>query len=227
MNKAILVAFPLLAVLLAAGGKGASEPDLPLLLQEDFSQGAQRWAPTDPEAWKVISEGSRPLYSLFQQSRYEPPVRSPRNLSLLQDLWVSDFVLEARVRSTSREYGHRDLCFFFGHQDPSHFYYVHLASQADPHAHSIFLVNGAPRVSIASRRTEGVRWIDHHFHTVRIERRLQEGSIRVFFDDLSEPVMEAVDSTFGPGRVGIGSFDDTGDFQEIRLWGIQVEPPSR
>ena len=63
------------------------------------------------------------------------------------------FVLDVKVRSTTRDYGHRDLCLFFGHQDPSHFYYVHLGKQADEHANSIFIVNGKPRVSIAESRT--------------------------------------------------------------------------
>ena len=31
-----------------------------------------------------------------------------------------------------------------------------------------------------------------------------------------------VDKTFTSGRIGIGSFDDTGDFDSVRLWGRTV-----
>jgi hypothetical protein len=31
----------------------------------------------------------------------------------------------------------------------------------------------------------------------------------------------AVDKTLGHGLVGIGSFDDTGSFDDIKLWGIE------
>jgi hypothetical protein len=36
---------------------------------------------------------------------------------------------------------------------------------------------------------------------------------------MEKPVMRAVDSTFRHGRVGVGSFDDRGDFDVVRLWG--------
>ena len=36
---------------------------------------------------------------------------------------------------------------------------------------------------------------------------------------MTEPIMKTVDKTFLSGRVGIGSFDDTGDFDVFRLHG--------
>jgi hypothetical protein len=122
-----------------------------------------------------------------------------------------------------KDYGHRDLCLFFGFQDPAHLYYVHLGKKADAHANSIFLVNGKDRVSIATKRTEGTNW-DDNWHTVRIVRKVESGTILVYFDDLTKPVMETVDKTFTWGRVGIGSFDDTGNFDEVRVWGVKAEP---
>jgi hypothetical protein len=124
---------------------------------------------------------------------------------------------------TGKEYGHRDLCFFFGYQDSSHFYYVHLATVADPHANSIFLVNGAPRVSIAQKRTNGTDW-KTGFHRIRIVRNVETGTIRVYFNDMKVPVMETVDKTFLVGEVGLGSFDDTGDFDNLSIRGTRVNP---
>src|SRR5262245_22343019 len=95
--------------------KGGPEK-LPLLLAEDFTKGAGRWQPTDPAAWKVIDIKGGKAYSQFRQSKYKPPHRSPLNYALLKDLLVGDFVLEARAQSTARDYGHRDLCLFFGYQ---------------------------------------------------------------------------------------------------------------
>jgi hypothetical protein len=69
---------------------------------------------------------------------------------------LTDFVMDVDLRSTGRDYGHRDLCLFFGYQDPSHFYYVHLGKQADAAANSIFRVDGRPRVSIAEKRTQSL-----------------------------------------------------------------------
>ena len=73
-------------------------------------------------------------------------------------------------------------------------------------------------MSIAKTRTEGTDW-SRGWHRARIRREAASGKIEVFFDDMQEPVMTAIDKTFTHGRVGIGSFDDTGDFDAIRLWG--------
>ncbi len=197
---------------------------LPLLYADDFEAGKTgRWEPTDAKAWKLTKQGDNHVFSQFQQSDFKPAVRSPFNRALLKDLVVSDFVLECRVQSTARDYGHRDLCLFFGYQDDSHLYYVHLGKQADAHAHSVFLVDGAPRVSIAKKRTEGIKW-DDSWHTVRIIRKAKQGTIEVYFDDMKEPVMTAENDRFSWGRVGIGSFDDTGNFDDFRLWGLKVDP---
>jgi len=147
-------------------------------------------------------------------------VRSPKNISWIKDVKVTDFVLEAKIKQTGREYGHRDFCVFFGHKDTSHFYYVHMATKSDEHANSIFLVNGAPRVSVAKERTGGTVW-DDQYHTVRVVRNAQSGLIQVFRDDMTKPIMTAEDKTFAEGEVGFGSFDDTGCVDEVRLWGTR------
>ena len=195
----------------------------PILFQDDFERGsAEAWQPGDPAAWKVMTQGENHAYALFQQSKYRPKVRSPVNISLVKDLAVGEFVLEAKVQSTTRDYGHRDLCLFFGYQDPTHFYYVHFGKQADPHANSVFLVNGAPRVSIAKSRTDGTHWTDG-WHRVKLVRRTTgKGEIEVYFDNMSKPAMTAEDKTFTWGQVGLGSFDDTGNFDDVRLRGRRV-----
>jgi hypothetical protein len=123
--------------------------------------------------------------------------------------------------STSREYGHRDLCFFFGKKSDTEFYYVHIATEADPHANSIFLVNNEPRVSIAEKRTDGTKWKDGTFHKVRIERSTRSGKILVYFDDMDNPIMEASDRTFLSGSIGLGSFDDTGQFRNLKIFRVE------
>jgi hypothetical protein len=220
------------AVLIFAGPVAADPPaktliGLPLVFHDDFQTGrADRWEMSDPNAWKLVQQGDRHVLSQFQQSKVKTPVRSPFNRALVKDVTVGDFVLEVRLQSTARDYGHRDLCLFFGFQDPAHLYYAHLGKQADPHAHSIFLVNSAPRVSIAKTRTDGTPW-DDAWHTVRVVRKVESGHIAVYFDDLDKPIMTAEDKQFTAGRVGVGSFDDTGNFADVRLWGTKVESPGK
>jgi hypothetical protein len=173
---------------------------------------------TDPAAWKWSADGEGFALELAAPSKYAPPVRSPVNIAVVGDRIFGDFVLEVDLIQTGKEYGHRDMCLFFGMQDPAHFYYVHLATAADDHAHNVFIVKGAPRTKIAKETTKGVNWGLGVWHTVRLERRVAEGTIRVFFDDRTQPVMVAEDKTFGAGWVGFGSFDDTGKVDNIRVW---------
>lgn len=193
---------------------------LPLVYASDFSKGIDEWKPTDPSAWKVITENGTPVYSLFKQSDYNPPVRSPLNISLVGDLVVNDVVIEAELKSTGRQYGHRDMCIIFGYQDESHFYYAHIAPapNTDPHANSIFIVNGEPRKSIALHRNNGTEWKDETYYTVRVVRDTATGSIQVFHGNLLTPILVAEDKTFLSGKVGVGSFDDTGTIRSFIVW---------
>jgi hypothetical protein len=205
------------SALASAGGPAG----LPVLFEDDFTKGADRWKPTDAKAWKVIDTKEGKAYSQFRQSDYKPKHRSPFNYSLVKDLVVGDFVLEAKVQSTVKDYGHRDMCLFFGWQSPEKFYYAHLAKKADDHANQIFLVNGAPRKKISKTTTAGTNWTDG-WHHVKVVRKVKNGSIEVYFDDLTKPAMTAVDRTFVWGQVGVGSFDDTGNWRDVRLSGVKA-----
>ena len=107
---------------------------------------------------------------------------------------------------------------FFNFRDSSEFYYVHLASKADQNAHNVFIVNQSPRTNIAKQTTDGIRWIDNHWHHVRLERISSTGSIKVFFDDMENPVMVAENDLFKTGLLGVGSFDDSGKIDNIEIW---------
>jgi len=211
-------------LLLLALLPGCNGPDraakTKLLFKADFEDGKlDAWQPTDPDAWRIEDAHAGKVLSLFAASNYKPKVRSPLNINLIKNLEVGSFILELKMRSTTKDYGHRDMCLFFGHQDPAHFYYVHIANQSDAHANSIFIVNGEPRVSIAGTRTAGTKW-DDNWHTVRLVRDTESGTIEVFFNDNPEPIMTAVDDRFKTGGIGVGSFDDTGQYDDIRIWSV-------
>lgn len=198
---------------------------LPLLVFDDFESGkTDRWEQSDPKAWKLTEKDGTKVYSQFQPSKVENPVRSPFNRALIKELYVSDCVLDVKLQSTVKDYGHRDMCLFFGFQDPSHLYYVHLGKQADDHANQIFIVNNEPRKKISLQSTPGTNWTDN-WHHARVIRKVESGTIEVFFDDMEKPVMKAVDKTFTWGQVGIGTFDDTGNFDDVLVYGKKVDKP--
>lgn len=200
--------------------------EMPLLFHEDFSSGAdalKRFSPTDPAAWKIgedtVDGAKRPVLSLHQKAKVKTPVRSPFGQCWINDLKVSSFVLEVKLRSTVKDYGHRDLCLFFAGTDPSHLFYVHLGKKADPHCNNIFLVDGKDRVAVATKTSAGTDWTDN-YHTAKVTRD-DAGLINVYFD--GQLVMTSDNKSLPAGRVGIGSFDDLGNFAEITVWGKKAD----
>jgi hypothetical protein len=212
--------------LLAAVFSLAQESDLPLLVTEDFEKGADRWEFSDPKAWTVADGPKGKMLSLVQKTQPKTPHRSPFGVALLKDVTVGDFVLEARVQSAVKDYPHRDLVFVFGYQDAAHFYYSHLGKKTDDHANQIFIVNGADRKKISTRTSEGTNWTDD-WHRIKVVRKMADGTIEVYFDDLKTPVQTATDKTFAWGRVGVGSFDDLGNFDDLTLRGAKAAPPEK
>ena len=214
---------------------------LPLVFHADFEDGkTDRWEPTDPKAWRIKKVDGRAVYNQYRpKSEYKPKYRSPFNISLIKDLRLADFVMDVTLRSTTKTYGHRDMCLFFGHQSPERFYYVHMGFRSDPHSNSIMIVKDKPRVSIIQDkmanpkadddpakavthwRAKGTNWTDA-WHRVRLVRRADAGTIEIYFNDFATPHMYAIDKTFPTGRVGIGSFDDTGYWDDVKIYGHVV-----
>ena len=216
----------------AAATCPAKEP-LPLLVAEDFENGSGCWQTTDPKPgnsfWKIESLSTRGqsnhVFRVLGPSDYQPPHRSPHSIALRKNLVVGDFELTVDVQNTNVDAGpHRDLCLFWGYQDPSHFYYVHFGAQADPHACQIFIVNDTPRTMITVDQAVGTPWTNG-WHRLKVVRKVDDGTIEVFFDAMDEPLMTARDATFAWGQVGIGTFDDHGNFDNLVLRGVKVARP--
>jgi len=206
-----------------AGAEDAGDLKYPLIIKETFDNGAKHWSPTDANAWKVDKVDGKTVYNQFKRrSKYNPPHRSPYNIALLNDVNVSSFVLDAKVKSTIADYGHRDVCMFFNYKDPAHFYYVHFGKKADPHANQIFIVNESARKMISTKTTKGTPW-DDEWHHLRVVRNAKTGDIKVYFDDMKKPVMLANDKHFTSGKIGIGSFDDTAVWDEVTVHGVEVK----
>lgn len=205
----------------------------PLVHRDDFESGSKHWETTDDDFWKIVEvkkdDQVTKALRVTGKSKYKPPVRSPHSIAWLKDKYLGDFVMTVRGENTNHKAGgHRDLCLFWGRQDASHFYYVHFGAVADPHSCQIFIVDGKPRTKITVKEAKGTTWGEgREWHTLRVERSVKDGLIKVYFDDLKKPHLTAKDTTFQWGRVGIGTFDDNGNFDDFELRGEVVKPPKR
>ena len=195
---------------------------LPLLIADDFKDGkAGAWTPNHPERWQVAKEEGSFVYRLTAPGE-QGKVRAPTSWSLLKDYDVTSFVFTGRTKcQTDPAVNQRDMCIIFHFQDPTHFYYVHFSASSDEMHNVIAIVNGKDRVKI-NRELPGksiYRLTDLKFHDFKVTYDGATGEIKAYLDDLAAPILTAADKTLDHGLVGVGSFDDTGSFADIRLWG--------
>jgi hypothetical protein len=162
---------------------------------------------TDAAAFRGTADG----LELFAAAKHAPPHRSPLGLAILREHEFGDCEITVEVLSTKSEYPHRDLVVVFGWRDTAHFAYAHLASAADASAHHVMLVDGADRRPVTIHRSRGVAW-GNRWHEVRLVRRGTR--VTVFFDGDEALVAEV---PAWRGRIGLGSFDDTGRFRDLRV----------
>jgi hypothetical protein len=147
------------------------------------------------------------------------PFRRPAALAILKSQPLTDLTFRAELRSTAPvDLAVRDVQLIVGYQSPSQFYYIHLSARTDAVHNGIFLVNNADRKRIDAP-TSKPHLLDQAWHRVRLERNVATGSIAVFFDDIPAPILTASDKTLTWGRVGVGSFDEIGEFRNIEVTG--------
>mgnify|MGYP000243987767 CR=1 FL=1 len=208
----------------------ANETNWPLLTSFDFEEGqAAGWQPNDPGHWRVIQQDGSFVYELTAPGE-QGKVRAPTSWALLAAHDVNSFVFTGRMKcGVDPANTYRDLCVFFHFQDPTHFCYVHFSARSDDVHNIIGLVNGADRIKINSEPPgeSTFRLTDTNWHQFKVAYDAATGRIEAFLDDMDRPILTALDKTLGHGRIGIGSFDDTGSFDDIKLWGIEAQERRR
>lgn len=205
------------------GSELQSQSELPLLASFDFEDGSiAAWRARNPDNWRVTEAGSNRFYELIEPGE-QSEVRAPTARSVLAEYDVSSFIFSGRVRChTGIETINRDMCVYFLYQDSSHFAYVHYSARSDGVHNIIGLVNGADRVKINGEPAGDsiARLVDQEWHDFKVTFDVSTGMAQAYLDDMSLPILSAQVTAFTHGCVGVGSFDDTGAFDDLVLRGI-------
>lgn len=207
-----------IAIVMACGLVSAALAQQPLQLQATVggnTPAMTEWDLDGSGKWAVRDN----LLVLEAAGTPAGKIRRPSAVAVLRSEPFGDLTLSAEVRCTAAlpdKTPRRDVELIFGYQSPSRFYYVHLSATRDDVHNGIFVVNDADRRRIDTKSDVPILQ-DQAWHAVRVRRALATGRIEVFADGKPEPIMIATDTTLGAGRVGVGSFDDTGEFRAIRV----------
>jgi hypothetical protein len=179
----------------------------------DFSSQARFSAEWDVDGGEW--QASNGLLLLTKAGVPSGRIRRPATVVVYRTPLFQRVTLDVELRSTAPvDVIYRDLQLIFGYESPTRFYYVHLSAITDDVHNGVFLVDNADRRRLDAGTTPPVLK-DQDWHRVRLERDGATGRIQVFFDGSATPAWDLVDTTIKAGRVGLGSFDDTGEFRNV------------
>lgn len=178
-----------------------------------------RWTVQNARDWIVEGDELR-LVVPGQPPPGQP--RRPQKYALAQTEPFRTVTLEAEVRRNGRS-----LVLIYAWQDEAHYNYAHISS--DPaekvHVHNgMFHIFGGERVRISL--LDGPPSLPSQEWTpVRLVFDGDSGRCYVEVNGKRNPSLEAVDLSLRFGRVGLGSFDETGSFRNVRIRG-KTRPPA-
>jgi len=190
--------------------------------KDNFQNGINpAWSPKTQDKWELAEESKNSFYQLKDPGEHDEGIQRPTEYSLVRDFIYTDFTFKCKLRCDApAELRYRDVVIIFGYQDDTHFYYIHLSNISDDLHNAIMLVNGDYRQKLSKNMPEPTL-TDLDFHKVKVKRDAETGDMEVYLDE--NLVMKAQDRTFTKGKIGVGSFDNVGSFDDIRIRGKVVE----
>jgi len=174
--------------------------------------------------WTIDRDDAAPVLRLNSSRGPLPGPRRPIQFALTGAADYERLTVEADAMPLGSS-----LLIVFAYRDEAHFDYAHLSTDpasTQPVHNGIFHVYGGERVRISPERGPAAfaargRW----FH-VKLTHDARAGAARVMVDGQTLPSLEAVDRSLGPGKLGIGSFDETGAFKNVTIT-VESGPRSR
>lgn len=176
-----------------------------------------QWSVPTGSDWEVQEENGTPVLHL-KISR-EPPASGPRRplqFAIAETAPFSKVTVEADIRPLKRS-----VMIVYAYQDAGHFNYAHISADIKAPVHNgIFHVYGGERVRISPRRGPAAFPEINRWYHVKLVQDGATGAVDVTVDGKAVPDLHAVDLSLTTGKVGIGSFNETGDFKNVKITGV-------
>lgn len=183
------------------------------------------WAVPDVTDWQVQKEGTTEVLHLGTPRGPLPGPRRPIEFALSDMPSAREATVEADVQPLGRS-----VIIVYAYQDEAHFNYAHLSTDTglvQPVHNGIFHVFGGERVRISSQAGPASFPASHHWYHVKLVFHGGTGAVDVQVDGQPVPALHAVDLSLTHGKVGFGSFDETGDFKNVKTFAVfdSLTPP--
>ncbi|MCF6325341.1 MAG: DUF5011 domain-containing protein [Gammaproteobacteria bacterium] len=192
---------------------------------DDFEDGAaDGWTPfnggdnVNVNRWEVVADEGDNAYFLNTTGYSNLDGKRLGEYSLLAAQYGDfTFTAQAKLGDDVGSNTHADYAVLFGFQDNENYYYILFNN--DQGSTQIAKIEDGSRVELATAESD---WLnDNAYHTIKVSRLGSE--ITVYFDE--SWVMNASDSTFGNGLVGVGSYNDSAYFDDVKVVGQATTTP--
>jgi hypothetical protein len=180
-----------------------------------------KWSVRNSSDWKIDQGGGAPVLRLVTPREPLPGPRRPIQFALAETNNYGDVLVEADVRPHDRS-----LMIVYCYRDPAHFNYAHLSIDTgikESHHNGIFHVYDGERVRISSPKGPAAFPATGRWYHVVLTHSAKSGTVEVTVDGRAIPALHAVDLSLTSGKVGLGSFDETGDFKNVKISGSQIQ----
>jgi hypothetical protein len=175
----------------------------------------RNWTVYSAADWQIEGANGAESLRLAKGRVPLPGPRRPFQFALTDVPAYGVLTVEADVKPLGRS-----LMIVFAYRDEAHFDYAHLsidtASQQPVH-NGVFHVYGGERVRISNERGRAAFAGTGRWYHIKLMHDAQTGAVSVSVDSQPVPAIAAVDVSLGPGKVGIGSFDETAEFKNVKI----------
>ena len=142
--------------------------------------------------------------------------RRPVQFALAQTANYGELEIDVEVKRNAKS-----MIIVYAYEKPGHFNYAHISDDMalkQPVHNGIFHCYNGDRVRISSLAGPSTLPTED-WTPVKLKYDAKNGRVQVWAAGVSSPSMIGVDLRVGAGRVGLGSFFDSGDFRRLKVKG--------
>lgn len=174
------------------------------------------WSVPNRADWEIQEEGGTPILHMKVGRNPLPGPRRPFQFAIAETEPFSKVTVDADIRPLKRS-----VMIVYAYRDPAHFDYAHISTDiTNPVHNGVFHVYGGERVRISREGGPASFPEINRWYHVRLVQDGATGTVNVTVDGKAIPALHAVDLSLTTGKVGIGSFNETGDFKNVKITGV-------
>jgi hypothetical protein len=176
-----------------------------------------QWSVPDGGDWEIQKDnGAAVLHMKIGREPLASGPRRPFQFAVADTQPFGKVTVEADIRPLKRS-----VIIVYDYRDSGHFNYAHISADIKAPVHNgIFHVYGGERVRISPQRGPAAFPEINRWYHVKLVADGSSGKVDVTVDGKAVPALQAVDLSLTTGKVGIGSFDETGDFKNVKITGV-------